>query len=64
VIFTEEEYLNERLDKQIQWYDHKSMEAQRYHKALKIIEMVLSASIPILIAFWKKTVSYRLWWRF
>lgn len=48
----QEEYLANRVDDQITWYDNKSQKAQRNYKRLKIMEMVCSASIPILVAFW------------
>ncbi|NLZ94545.1 MAG: DUF4231 domain-containing protein [Bacteroidales bacterium] len=48
----QEEYLANRVDDQIYWYDGKSQKAQKNYKRLKIAEMVCSASIPILVAFW------------
>lgn len=48
---TEEQYLTERLEEQIQWYDKKSLWNQRWYKNLKKIELVLSASIPVAVTF-------------
>ncbi len=36
-----------RLDDQISWYDRKSMWNQAWHKRLKLVEILLAASIPI-----------------
>ncbi len=44
----EEEYIKERLDSQIEWYDRKSQEAQKWHKRLKKIEVLCAAVIPLL----------------
>lgn len=45
------EYLNDRLENQINWYDKKSSAAQRKYKGIKITEIILAASIPILASF-------------
>lgn len=37
----------ERLDNQIAWYDRKSQRCQRVYKTLKVIEIVIAASIPL-----------------
>ena len=47
----EEEYINERLDDQINWYDKKSQFNQKWYKRLQIIEIVLAASLPLLSGF-------------
>ena len=36
----------ERLIDQINWYDRKSSEAQRWFKRLKLVELVAAASLP------------------
>ncbi|KYG35327.1 hypothetical protein AZF04_00910 [Alkalihalobacillus trypoxylicola] len=46
---SEEKYIQERLDDQINWYDSKSMVAQKIYKRSKIFVIILSASIPLLI---------------
>jgi len=48
---TEEEYFFERLDKQIGWYDDKSMWNQKWYTRLKRVELILSALIPVAVPF-------------
>jgi hypothetical protein len=48
---TPEEYLEQRLDDQIQWYDGKSGSAQRWFKRLRAAEIVFAAAIPVLASF-------------
>ena len=48
---SEETYIEERLNDQINWYDLKSIKAQKYYKSLKRIEIILSSSIPLLVGF-------------
>ena len=45
------DYLKERVDDQINWYDKKSMEAQKWYKRLQKIEIVLAALIPLLVGY-------------
>jgi len=47
----EQKYIKERLDKQIDWYDNKSQDNQKYFKRLKIIEILSAALIPFLVAY-------------
>ena len=47
----EQEYLEQRLDDQINWYDRKSGAAQRAFKRLRLIEIVAAATIPLLAGF-------------
>ncbi len=46
-----EQYLKERLDDQIDWYDRKSASNQRLYKRLRLLEVVAAASIPFLTGF-------------
>ncbi len=46
-----EQYLQERLDDQISWYDRKSGSNQRLYKRLRLLEIVAAASIPLLTGF-------------
>lgn len=55
---TEESYIQERLEDQINWYDKKSMKAQRLFKKLKFIVIILSAAIPLFVSFITK---YEIW---
>jgi hypothetical protein len=43
-------YIQERLDDQIDWYDKKSQSNQKWHKRLRVIELIAGASIPFLAA--------------
>jgi hypothetical protein len=47
----EVQYIKERLEDQINWYDKKSISAQRHYKNLKRIVIITSASIPLFIGF-------------
>jgi Protein of unknown function (DUF4231) len=38
----------ERLEDQIVWYDRKSRENQRWYRRLKLLELVIAASLPVL----------------
>jgi hypothetical protein len=42
------EYLKNRLENQIIWYDKKSQDAQKNYKRARIVEFVLAATIPFL----------------
>lgn len=48
---TANEYLTDRLDDQINWYDKKSSWNQRMFKRLQILQIVAAASIPFLTGF-------------
>ncbi len=43
-----DEYLAQRLDDQIHWYDRKSQQNQKYFKRLRMIEITTAALIPVL----------------
>ncbi|MDB1124691.1 DUF4231 domain-containing protein [Vibrio algarum] len=47
----EEDYLNQRVNKQIDWYDRKSISNQNYHKLLRITEIICAAIIPFISGF-------------
>jgi hypothetical protein len=42
------QYIEERLDGQIGWYDRKSQWNQRAYQRLKIFELMAASSIPLL----------------
>ena len=44
----EDEYITDRLDDQIIWYDKKSQTNQRWFKCLRIFEIISAAIIPFL----------------
>ncbi len=43
----EQEYLEQRLEDQLNWYDGKSQSNQRSFKRLKMVEFVTAAIIPL-----------------
>ncbi|MBP2644402.1 MAG: hypothetical protein H6Q67_2289 [Firmicutes bacterium] len=49
--YTEKAYLQERLEHQIRWYDQKSRTCQKTYKIMKLFELLLSSSIPLIIGF-------------
>jgi hypothetical protein len=40
-----------RLEDQIDWYDRKSRRAQRWFKALKVVQLVTAGLIPLITVF-------------
>jgi len=44
-------YIEQRVDEQIKWYDGKSQGAQRWFKALRVMEIVCAAFIPLIAGF-------------
>ena len=46
-----EEYIEQRLNDQIVWYDRKSGTNQRWFKRLRFAEIVAAATIPFLSGF-------------
>lgn len=47
----EEEYIESRLDDQIDWYDRKSLWNQKWYKRLQIVVLIAAATIPFLTAY-------------
>ena len=47
---TPEEYLQERLDAQIKWYDEKSSWNQKWFNQLRALEILFAVAIPFLIS--------------
>ena len=45
------EYIEQRLEDQIGWYDRKSQWNQRWYKRLRLAEIVAAALIPFLAAW-------------
>ncbi len=54
----QEEYLKERLEGQIDWYDKKSVKNQDWFKRLQVIVIVASATIPFLSGYMDETTLY------
>lgn len=51
IFMDEQEYIKNRLEDQIKWYDRKSQWNQKRYKILRITEMVTSALIPVFMPF-------------
>ena len=51
----EAEYLEQRLDDQIKWYDKKSSANQAAYKRLRLIEIIAAATIPLLAGYTQKS---------
>jgi hypothetical protein len=51
----EEDYLKDRLDDQIGWYDRKSTQNQSWFKRLQVISIIAAASIPFLSGYITET---------
>jgi len=47
----QEQYLQERVENQIKWYDDKSKSNQNWFKSLRIIEIVSAAFIPFIAGY-------------
>ena len=47
----EKEYVDKRLNDQINWYDKESVFNQKMYKILVLIEILFSGSIPFLIPY-------------
>jgi hypothetical protein len=47
----QENYLQERLDDQIDWYDRKSIWNQRWYKRLQLLVFIAAATIPFLSGY-------------
>jgi hypothetical protein len=47
----QQEYIETRLDDQIDWYDKKSQWNQKWYKWLRIFEIVAASAIPLLTGF-------------
>ena len=47
----EEEYIKNRLDNQIDWYDRKSMKNQKSYKRLQLTAFFAAAAIPFLSGY-------------
>lgn len=45
------DYIHDRLEDQINWYDEKSMICQKYFNLNKYIQIIAGALIPAIIPF-------------
>ena len=55
-----EEYIEQRLNDQIVWYDHKSSTNQSWFKRLRFAEIVAAAIIPFLSGFAGNSLSIKI----
>lgn len=44
-----DEYISQRLENQIDWYDRKSQSAQKWYKRLRLVEFLCAATIPFCV---------------
>lgn len=51
----EDEYLQERLEDQLSWYDKKSQYNQKYFKRLRLVEIISASLIPFLSGMTEKS---------
>ena len=51
----QDEYLKNRLDDQIDWYDRKSVQNQKWFKRLQVTSIIAAASIPFLSGYITET---------
>ncbi len=56
----EETYLTDRLEDQIDWYNHKSQFNQKWYKRLRMIEIVCASLIPLLSGL-SGSIAYSEW---
>lgn len=47
----EDNYLNDRLEDQIRWYDKKSQCNQKLYRVLRGVEIIAAALIPLLVGY-------------
>ena len=47
----ETEYIKQRLDDQIDWYERKSQWNQNWYKRLRVVEIICACSIPFVLSF-------------
>lgn len=48
------QYIKDRVDPQIKWYDDKSLKCQKIYKRIQVSEIIIAAFIPLLAGY----VSY------
>jgi len=56
----EEKYLTDRLEEQINWYDHKSQFNQKSCKRLRMLEIICASLIPLLAGL-SSSIAYSEW---
>ncbi len=58
VRISQEDYIKDRLENQIDWYDKKSIRSQKLFKRLQVIVILSSATIPFLSGYMDGTSLY------
>ena len=51
------QYIEERLNNQIQWYSQKSQHAQKMYKIFQVTEIIIAAAIPLLSGYAKDCIT-------
>lgn len=54
----QDEYLKDRLEDQVDWYDRKSMQNQKWFKRLQVAAIIAAASIPLLSGYITETTPF------
>lgn len=54
----EKQYISERVDDQIQWYDNKSVWNQKQYKRLRVAEITFAACIPFLAGYFADDLQW------
>lgn len=57
-ISVQEDYLKNRLDDQINWYDKKSSQCQKMYKKLQLVSIIGAASIPLFSGYLSAETPY------
>jgi hypothetical protein len=55
-----QDYVEQRINDQIGWYDHKSITNKRWFKRLRFAEIIAAATIPFLSGFADKSPSIKI----
>jgi hypothetical protein len=56
---TEQEYIEQRLNDQQEWYSRKASWNQTWYKRLRIVEIVLAAGVPFFSSLIKEVNAMR-----
>lgn len=57
-ISIQEDYLKNRLDDQINWYDKKSSQYQKMYKKLQLVSIICAACIPLFSGYLSTETTY------
>src|SRR5262245_10142843 len=59
-MISSEEYVQQRINDQIGWYDRKSIRNKRWFKRLRFAEIVVAATIPFLSGFADRSLAIKI----